>query len=38
MIRVIKILKSFLGIIEYISKETFMPITIGGKIKIFNRY
>lgn len=25
--------KSFLGIIEYISKETFMPITIGGKIK-----
>lgn len=26
-------IKSFLGIIEYISKETFMPITIGGKIK-----
>ena len=25
--------KSFLGIIDYISKETFMPITIGGKIK-----
>lgn len=28
-----KNIKSFLGIIEYISKETFMPITIGGKIK-----
>ena len=26
-------IRSFLGIIEYISKETFMPITIGGKIK-----
>ena len=28
-----KNIKNFLGIIEYISKETFMPITIGGKIK-----
>ena len=28
-----KNINSFLGIIEYISKETFMPITIGGKIK-----
>ncbi len=26
-------MKSFLDIIDYISKETFMPITIGGKIK-----
>lgn len=25
--------KNFLGIIDYISKETFMPITIGGKIQ-----
>ena len=28
-----KNIKNFLGIIEYISKEIFMPITIGGKIK-----
>ncbi len=26
-------IRSFLGIIENISKETFMPITVGGKIK-----
>lgn len=26
-------INNFLGIIEYISKETFMPITVGGKIK-----
>ena len=28
-----KNIKNFLGIIDYISKKTFMPITIGGKIK-----
>ncbi len=29
----VKNINSFLGIIEKISKETFMPITVGGKIK-----
>lgn len=31
-----KNINNFLGIIDYISKKTFMPITVGGKIKDLN--